>query len=98
MTRNNPGELVEFEPKIKSHARKRNAQARRERRNQQQEPILDTNSDTDVISDTHSESDIKEPMAEDDQTIRKLATEPAEQQPLCITFPNEQTSFELKPV
>ncbi|KAL4363629.1 hypothetical protein GQ457_04G029290 [Hibiscus cannabinus] len=99
MTRNNPGELVEFEPEIKAHARRLNAKTRRERRNQQQqqEHIPDTNSNTDVISDTHFESDINKPMAEDDQTIRQLAAAPAEQQPLCITFPNGQTPFKLKP-
>ncbi|KAK8549097.1 hypothetical protein V6N12_061995 [Hibiscus sabdariffa] len=100
MTRNNPGELVKFEPEIEAHARRLNAKTRRERRNhhqQQQELIPNTNSDTDVISDTHSESDINEPMAEEDQTIRQLAAAPAEQQPLCITFPNGQTPFELKP-
>ncbi|KAK8511906.1 hypothetical protein V6N12_074596 [Hibiscus sabdariffa] len=100
MTRNNPGELVKFEPEIEAHARRLNAKTCQERRNhqqQQQELILDTNSDTDVISDTHSESDINEPMAEEDQTIRQLAAAPAKQQPLCITFPNGQTPFELKP-
>ncbi|KAL4348713.1 hypothetical protein GQ457_17G011790 [Hibiscus cannabinus] len=99
MTRNNSGELVEFEPEIEAHARRLNAKTRRERRNQQQqrEHIPDTNSDTNVISDTHSESDINEPMAEEDQIIRQLAAAPTEQQPLCITFPNGQTPFELKP-
>ncbi|KAK8623982.1 hypothetical protein V6N13_065341 [Hibiscus sabdariffa] len=97
MTRNNPGELVKFEPEIEAHARKLNAKTCRERRNQQQELILDTNSDTDVNSDTHSGSDINEPMAEEDQAIQQLAAAPAEQHPLCITFLNGQTPFELKP-
>ncbi|KAK8513167.1 hypothetical protein V6N13_032415 [Hibiscus sabdariffa] len=100
MTRNNPGELVEFEPEIEAHSQRLNAKTHRERRNQQQqqrEHIPDTNFDTDVLSDTHFESDINEPMAEEDQTIRQLAAAPAEQQPLCITFPNGQTPLELKP-
>ncbi|KAL4360848.1 hypothetical protein GQ457_04G023700 [Hibiscus cannabinus] len=70
MIRNNPGELVEFEPEIESHARRLNTQTHWERRNQeQQEPIPDTNSDTDVISNTNSEFENNKPIAENDQTI-----------------------------
>ncbi|KAK8680587.1 hypothetical protein V6N13_109529 [Hibiscus sabdariffa] len=107
MTRKNPSELVDFEPEIEARARRIHNQTLREKRNKQreQEDSEETTSTTNEEStdSTHHQTDadhtpISEPtrttMA--DQTIRELTTAPAVQQPLCITFPQGDTPFQLK--
>ncbi|KAK8544435.1 hypothetical protein V6N13_056215 [Hibiscus sabdariffa] len=104
MTRSNPTELVDFDPEIEARARRTHGQTLREKKKKQREkePEGTTSTTNEESTDsTHHPIDptpITEsthtPMA--DQTIRELAAAPAVEQPLCITFPQGETPFQLK--
>ncbi|KAK8977946.1 hypothetical protein V6N11_059575 [Hibiscus sabdariffa] len=104
MTRSNPTELVDFDPEIEARARRTHGQTLREKKKQREkanseETTSATNEES--IDSTHHPTDptpivevTHTPMA--DQTIRELAAAPTVQQPLCITFPQGETPFQLK--
>ncbi|KAK8681373.1 hypothetical protein V6N13_053777 [Hibiscus sabdariffa] len=103
--RKNPGELVDLEPEIEALARRTHGQNLREKRKKQREQAdsEDTTSTTNEESiDSTQHSTDPTPITEAthttmaDQTIRQLAAAPAVQQPLCITFPQGDTPFQLK--
>ncbi|KAK8544378.1 hypothetical protein V6N13_056160 [Hibiscus sabdariffa] len=107
MTRRNPSELVDFEPEIEAIARRTHGQTLREKKKKQREKA-DSEGTTSTTNEDSTDSSyhpaetpsisIAEathtPMA--DQTIRELAAAPAVEQPLCITFPQGETPFQLK--
>ncbi|KAK8665054.1 hypothetical protein V6N13_005229 [Hibiscus sabdariffa] len=103
-SRSNPTELVDFDPEIEARARRTHGQTLREKKKKQREkePEGATSTTNEESTDsTHHPIDptpITEsthtPMA--DQTIRELAAAPAVEQPLCITFPQGETPFQLK--
>ncbi|KAL4284838.1 hypothetical protein GQ457_16G009050 [Hibiscus cannabinus] len=104
MTRSNPTELVEFNPEIEASARRAQGQIRREKKKQKEqsnsERTADSTNEESTDSTNHPNDPTppievpRAPMAE--QTIRQLAAAPAVQQPLCITFPQGETPFQLK--
>ncbi|KAK9033726.1 hypothetical protein V6N11_049911 [Hibiscus sabdariffa] len=102
MTRKNPSGLVDFEPEIEARASRILGQTLREKKKKQREQP-DSEGTTSITNEesTNSSHHPSEtiptkatPMA--DQTIRELAAAPIVQQPLCITFPQGETPFELK--
>ncbi|KAK8636612.1 hypothetical protein V6N13_124354 [Hibiscus sabdariffa] len=107
MTRKNLGILEDFEPEIEARARRNHGQTLREKRKKQREQA-DSEETTSTINEESTDSShhptdtaptpiteaIHAPMA--DQTIHELAVAPAVQQPLCITFPQGETPFQLK--
>ncbi|KAK9009477.1 hypothetical protein V6N11_036009 [Hibiscus sabdariffa] len=112
MTRKNPGTLADFEPEIEARARRIHGQTLRNKRKKQQEQAnseettsvtteeLTDSSQNPTVSESTSTNTPRanptpnEPMG--DQTIRELAPAPTVQQPLCITFPQGETPFQLK--
>ncbi|KAK8492425.1 hypothetical protein V6N11_027784 [Hibiscus sabdariffa] len=111
MTRSNPGELAEFEPEIEAKARRNHSQTLRKKKQQLEqrkqnsnlESISETPSQTQSyenftldVDSTPIANPTPEPELMANQTIRQLASAPAVQQPLCITFPNGTTPFQLK--
>ncbi|KAL4341928.1 hypothetical protein GQ457_08G023240 [Hibiscus cannabinus] len=105
MTRKSPTKLVDFEPEIEALARRNHGQTLREKRKKQREQAnseetMSTTNEESTDSTHHSTNPTpipetaQAPMA--DQTIRQLATAPVVQQPLCITFPQGDTPFQLK--
>ncbi|KAK8504668.1 hypothetical protein V6N12_046917 [Hibiscus sabdariffa] len=104
MTRSNPTELVEFDPEIEASARRAQGQLRREKKKGREqsnsERTTDSTNEESTDSTNHPNDPTppievpRAPMAE--QTIRQLAAAPTVQQPLCITFPQGDTPFQLK--
>ncbi|KAL4347002.1 hypothetical protein GQ457_17G001710 [Hibiscus cannabinus] len=104
MTRSNPTELVEFDPEIEASARRAQGQLRREKKKRREqsnsERTADSTNEESTDSTNHPNDPTppikvpRAPMAE--QTIRQLAAAPTVQQPLCITFPQGDTPFQLK--
>ncbi|KAL4340572.1 hypothetical protein GQ457_08G025460 [Hibiscus cannabinus] len=106
MTRKTPGELVDFEPEIEARARRTHGQTLQEKRKKQRKQV-DSEETTSAINkestdSSHQPTDIgcppiteatHAPMA--DQTIRELVAAPTVQQPICITFPQGETPFQL---
>ncbi|KAL4386939.1 hypothetical protein GQ457_09G031260 [Hibiscus cannabinus] len=100
----NPTELVEFNPEIEASARRAQGQIRREKKKQKEqsnsERTADSTNEESTDSTNHPNDPTppievpRAPMAE--QTIRQLAAAPIAQQPLCITFPQGDTPFQLK--
>ncbi|KAK8593997.1 hypothetical protein V6N12_046068 [Hibiscus sabdariffa] len=107
MTRRNPSELVDFEPKIEAIARRTHGQTLREKKKKQREKA-DSEGTTSTTNEESTDSSHRPaettsisiaeathtPMA--DQTIRELAAAPAVEQPLCITFPQGETTFQFQ--
>ncbi|KAL4353922.1 hypothetical protein GQ457_06G007130 [Hibiscus cannabinus] len=104
MTRSNPTELVEFDPEIEASARRAQGQLRREKKKRREqsnsERTANSTNEESTDSTNHPNDPAppieipRAPMAE--QTIRQLAAAPTVQQPLCITFPQGDTPFQLK--
>ncbi|KAL4332941.1 hypothetical protein GQ457_07G000080 [Hibiscus cannabinus] len=100
----NPTELVEFDPEIEASARRAQGQLRREKKKRREqsnsERTTDSTNEESTDSTNHPNDPAppieipRAPMAE--QTIRQLAAAPTIQQPLCITFPQGDTPFQLK--
>ncbi|KAK8984542.1 hypothetical protein V6N11_047763 [Hibiscus sabdariffa] len=105
-SRSNPTELVDFDPEIEARARRTHGQTLREKKKKQREKdsegATSTTNEESTDSSHHPAETISisiagathTPMA--DQTIRELAAAPAVEQPLCITFPQGETPFQLK--
>ncbi|KAK8612675.1 hypothetical protein V6N13_092786 [Hibiscus sabdariffa] len=106
MTRSNPTELVDFDPEIEARARRTHGQTLREKKKKQREKdsegATSTTNEESTDSSHHPAETISISIAEAthtpmaDQTIRELAAAPAVEQPLCITFPQGETPFQLK--
>ncbi|KAK8502375.1 hypothetical protein V6N12_046161 [Hibiscus sabdariffa] len=106
MTRSNPTELVEFDPEIEANARKTHGKTLREKKKQREransERTTSSTNEESTNSTQHPTETTSTPNAEvtrapmTNQTIRELAAAPTVQQPLCITFPQGETSFQLK--
>ncbi|KAK8636608.1 hypothetical protein V6N13_124350 [Hibiscus sabdariffa] len=96
MTRSLPGNLV-YEPEIEAFARRLRGETLRRRR-QQASSLPDLGTSILQTEDLFEFENNREQtqMAEEDQTIRQLAVAPNVQHPLCITFPNGATPFQLK--
>ncbi|XP_017628655.1 uncharacterized protein LOC108471568 [Gossypium arboreum] len=112
MTRRNPGTLVQYNSKIEASARRNYGQTLRRKKQQEQrerQSNLESTSTTpprepeqtpnerpspNTINPITNPTFELEQMA--DQTIKELAAAPAVQQPLCITFPQGTTPFQLK--
>ncbi|KAL4284158.1 hypothetical protein GQ457_16G014810 [Hibiscus cannabinus] len=96
MTGKNPGILVEFEPEIEARAMRTHGQTLQEKRKKQQEQANseETSSTTNKESTNSSQNPVETnntPIAEPTH-----AAAPVVQQPLCITFPQGETPFQLK--
>ncbi|KAK8492617.1 hypothetical protein V6N11_030839 [Hibiscus sabdariffa] len=104
MTRSNPTELVEFDPEIEANVRRahgktlREKKKQRERENSERTASSTNKESTDSTQHPTDPTPVTEatraPMA--NQTIRELAAALTVQQPLCITFSQGETPFQLK--
>ncbi|KAK8986481.1 hypothetical protein V6N11_010037 [Hibiscus sabdariffa] len=107
MTRRNPTELVDFEPEIEARARRTHGQTLQEKKKKQREQAdsegtTSTTTEESTDSSRHPAETTSTPNTEvthapmANQTIRELAAAPAVEQPLCITFLQGETPFQLK--
>ncbi|XP_016669909.1 uncharacterized protein [Gossypium hirsutum] len=111
MTRRNPGTLVQYNPKIEASARRNHGQTLRRKKQQEQrerQSNLESTSTTPPREPEQTPNERPSPNTTNpitnptfkpeqmaNQTIRELAAAPAVQ-PLCITFPQGTTPFQLK--
>ncbi|GMJ15247.1 hypothetical protein HRI_005193900 [Hibiscus trionum] len=93
MTMSNLGEQFEVIPEIEALARKLHAQTLPEKKNKQRQQRFERDLEITSEAESNFEPDL---MGDENQTIRQLNAAPDGQQPMCITFPNGETSYVLK--